>query len=220
MLGGIGNTQMMSQLFSRLDTKGQGYLEKSDLASAFSKIAAQSGESSTSVDEVFAALDTDSDGKVSQSEFSSTLSQLQEELDQQFAQMRMQGGAPGGPQGGGGMPPPPPPSGDRGFSKDELQSQLEEIGSSDTQRSSLLAKIVDNFDEADTDGDGKVSFTEAMAHDQSTQSTDSAPRPAANTASNSEAAVLRKIMELMQAYGKAGQDNESGSVSSLLSITA
>jgi Ca2+-binding EF-hand superfamily protein len=236
MLGGIGNsTQMMSQLFSRLDSKGQGYLEKSDLASAFSQIAAKTGGSSdsSSVDQVFAALDNDSDGKVTQSEFSSTLSKLQEQLDSQFNQMRMQGGGHhGGPQGMSNMPPPPPPQGQdsSGFSKDELQSQLQQIGSSDSQRASLISNIVNNFDKADTDGDGKVSFTEAMAYDQSSQSTSSTSSTSATAtssstteaSSNSDAAVLRKIMELMHAYGNGSgeQSNQASAVASLLSITA
>ena len=89
MIGGIGSSsQMMSQLFSRLDSKSQGYIEKSDLASAFSAISGTSGNASeTSVDDVFAALDSDSDGKVAESEFASTLSELQSQLDSQFDQL-------------------------------------------------------------------------------------------------------------------------------------
>ncbi|WP_374323868.1 EF-hand domain-containing protein [Azonexus sp.] len=160
MISGIGNTTALSQLFSRLDSKGQGYLEKSDFASAFSAI----GESDEStIADVFAVLDGDSDGKVTESEFSSTLSQLQQELDSQFTQMRMQGMAGQGPQGmAGGMPPPPP--NDEGFTEDELTAQLEEIGDSDSARASLISDIVSNFEAADTDSDGKVSFQEAMAY--------------------------------------------------------
>ena len=96
MLGAIGSsTQMFSQLFSRLDSKGQGYLEKADFQSAFQSLASGSSSSDTSIDDVFSALDSDSDGKVTESEFSSTLSRLQEELDAQFGQMRMQGGGHG-----------------------------------------------------------------------------------------------------------------------------
>ena len=236
MVSGIGNTsQMMSQLFSRLDTKGQGYIEKSDLASAFSAITSgnASSSSSTSVDDVFAALDTDSNGKVTESEFSSTLSKLQEELDNQFGQMRMHGhGGQGGPQGMSGNMPPPPPQNDSGFSKDELQSQLDEIGSSDSQRSSLISKIVNNFSAADSNGDGKVSFGEAMAYDQSSSqssatssvSSSSASNSSGNSSSNdsssstSDAQVLRKIMELMHAYGQSNQ--QTSGFSSLLSISA
>ena len=172
MISGIGNaSQLSSKLFSALDTKSQGFLEKSDFVSAFSKLSSSTSSStsdSTSVDDIFSALDSDKDGKVTKSEFASTLAKLQEELDSQFNQMRMQGGGGhGGPQGMGG-PPPPPPADDAGFTKDELSSQLEEAGG-DSKRSSLISNIVNNFEAADSDGDGKVSFTEAMAYDKSTQ---------------------------------------------------
>lgn len=219
MLSGINqSSQMASLLFSKLDTKSQGYIEKTDLASAFSQIGSSD---SSSVDDVFAALDSDSDGKVTASEFSTVLSQLQEELDTQFNQMRMQGMGGHGPQGMGGMPPPPPPADDAGFTKDELSTQLEEADSSDSERTSLISSIVDNFEAADTDGDGKVSFQEAMAYKEST-SDDSATNAASATAGSSasnEAQIMRTIMQLMHAYGADQEGTESG-LASLLSTSA
>jgi Ca2+-binding EF-hand superfamily protein len=211
MLSGINqSSQMASLLFSKLDTKSQGYIEKTDLASAFSQI---SSSDSSSVDDVFAALDSDSDGKVTKSEFSTVLSQLQEELESQFNQMRM--------QGMGGMPPPPPPGGDAGFTKDELSAQLEEADRPDSERTSLISSIVDNFEAADTDGDGKVSFREAMAYKESS-SDESATSSATATASSSagnEAQIMRTIMQLMHAYG-SGQEEAQGSLAALLSTSA
>lgn len=170
MVSSISSASSITQLFSKLDTKNQGYLEKSDLVSAFSQIGSDSD--SSAVDQLFTALDNDGDGKVSESEFSSTLSKLQEELDSQFNNMRMSGfpGAQGA--GMGGMPPPPPPQDDEGFTKEELQSQLEEIGDSDSQRSSLISTVVNNFDEADSNGDGKVSFAEAQAYSSDSGNTE------------------------------------------------
>lgn len=224
MISGIGNTsQLSNKLFSALDTKSQGFLEKSDFVSAFSKLASSASSStgdSTSVDDIFSALDSDKDGKVTKSEFASTLAKLQEELDSQFNQIRMQGG--GGPQGMGG-PPPPPPADDAGFTKDELSSQLEEAGSG-SKRSSLISNIVNNFEAADSDGDGKVSFTEAMAYDRSTQnSTASDSSSASNltsSANNSEAGIMMKIMQLMHAYGADSQEQSSNTLASLLSVSA
>ncbi len=147
--------QMAEDLFSKIDTSGQGYIEKSDLETAFSELS-----SDTDVDALFSQLDTDGDGKVTQSEFTSTLQQL----DAQMVQMQVQ-------QGMGSMPPPPPPGGqggDEGFTQDELESQLAEISDSDSDsdsnRATLISSIVDNFDEADSDGDGKVNFDEAMSY--------------------------------------------------------
>ena len=196
MISGINQaSQMSSLLFSRLDTKSQGYLEKSDLATAFSQIA-DSGQGSASVDDVFSALDSDSDGKVTENEFSQVLAQLEEQL----ASSRSRPGH-GGPQGAGGMPPPPPPGDDAGFTKEELTSQLESADSSDSQRTALISKVVQNFEAADADGDGKVSFQEAMAYDQSTQTaTASDSASGADRAASSEAQVMMKILQLMHAY--------------------
>ncbi len=225
MVSTISSSTSISQLFTKLDTKSQGYLEKSDLISAFANIGG--GNNSSSVDDVFQALDSDSDGKVSESEFTSTLSKLQEELDSQFNQMRMNGH---GPQGMGGMPPPPPPQEDSGFTKDELSSQLEEIGSTDSKRSSFISNVVNNFAAADTDGDGKVTFKEAQAYNsQSNSSTSttssstdstSSTTAAASTAASNEAQVMLKIMQLMHAYGSFSDNDSKSSLSSLLSVSA
>ncbi|UCV19096.1 EF-hand domain-containing protein [Ferribacterium limneticum] len=215
MLSGINQaSQMASMLFSKLDTKSQGYLEKSDLAAAFSQITSNASQStsSTSAEDVFTALDSNSDGKVTKDEFATVLAKLQESVSSQF----------GGPmQGPGGMPPPPPAD-DAGFTKEELTSQLESVDSSDTKRTELINKIVENFEAADTDSDGKVSFKEAMAYDKSTESTsasDTGTATATTTANNSDAEVMMKIMQLMHAYGP-GQDQENSGIATLLSVTA
>jgi hypothetical protein len=221
MVSSISSTSSISQLFAKLDSKSQGYIEKSDLVSAFSQISTDS----TEAEGVFAALDSDSDGKVTESEFSTTLSKLQEELDSQFDSMRLEGFS--GAQGAGGMagmPPPPPPENDSGFTKDELSSQLEEIGSTDSERASLISNIVANFEAADTDGDGKVSFAEAQTYDSESKSSatasDSSSTTASSSTANSDSALMMKIMQLMHAYGTTGQDDQNSSLSSLLSVSA
>lgn len=225
-------SSLASTLFTRLDTKSQGFIEKTDLQSAFDKISKTGSASSSSVDEVFASLDGDSDGKVTQSEMTTSMQKLADQLDSQLGSMRMSDamGGQGGPGGAGGMPPPPPPSGsggrdDAGFTQDELSSQLTEIGSSDSKRSSLISNIVANFDEADTDSDGKVSMKEAMAYDQtsSTSSTTAASASASSDSSsassssdsNSEFAVMMKIMQLAQSYSAFDQASNQSSLSTV-----
>lgn len=210
-------SQMASRLFGKLDSKNQGYIEKSDLASALSQLdSTASTDTSSSVDELFSTLDGDGDGKVTESEMTTSMKKLAEELDSQFNSMRMQGGMAGAQ----GMPPPPPPQGgqgeDSGFSKDELTAQLEEIGSTDSKRSELISNVVNNFDEADADGDGKVTAQEAMAFDQkssqsatSSGSADSAS-PGVGVESDS-ARMLMKIMQLAHAYGLGAQQDDSAS---------
>lgn len=207
--------QMAEKLFDKLDTSGQGYLQKADFQSAFENLGTSSSSATTNVDDLFTQLDSDSDGKVTKDEFSSSLQKLADQLDQQFQSMRMQGGM-------GGMPPPPPPN-DAGFTKDELSSQLEAAGSSDSQRSSLISSVVENFDAADTDGNGKVSFQEAMAFEQSQSSassgaTGNASDSTAPAADDIESRVMQQIMKLLHAYGASGGD--SAATSSGLSVSA
>lgn len=208
---------MAEKLFAQLDTSGQGYIKQSDLEAAMSKVGSSTATSGSASD-LFSKLDSNGDGKVTKDEFSSALQSAAQQLDSQFNQMRMQGGA-------NGMPPPPPQN-DSGFTKSELQQQLSEVGSTDSKRSALLNKIVQNFDKADTDGDGKVSFKEAMAYDKSssgtsasTSSSSSASTVAttvASTATGTTAAVddssmrlMMQIMRLMQAYNLDRGDNSS-----------
>ena len=201
-----------SYLFSKIDTSNKGYIEKDDLVSAFSSLTSTSD---TSASDVFSQLDSDSDGKVTESEFSSTLQQLAETLNSQYDQSRMQGAMP---------PPPPPPADDAGFTEDELTSQLEEIGDTDSARSSLISSIVENFEAADTDGDGdgKVSHTEAMtyaeANDIATPASGANASEVTSQSGNtsvSDTQIYQQIMELMRAYGS--QNTEQSFLSSLTS---
>lgn len=226
--------QMAENLFTQLDTSGQGYLQKADLQSALDKLsssASSTSDSSSNVDELFASLDADSDGKVTKNEFTDGLKKLQDSLEQQFQDGRMQTAMQAdGMNGMGGMPPPPPAQGgnDEGFTKDELSSQLKETGSSDSSRSSLISSVVQNFDKADTNSDGKVSFQEAMAYQQSSTSSstsqqsaatseDSTTASSASSAGNSEAKVMMQIMKLMHAYMA---NNSASTSSSTLSVSA
>ncbi len=201
---------MAEKLFSKLDTTGQGYIEQAGFTSALENVT-----SSSDATALFEELDADSDGKLTEQEFSSSIKALSEQLDQQFMSMRLQGGMP--------PPPPPPPGGggDEGFSKDELKSQLSDIssseGSRDSQRASLISAVIENFDAADTDGNGKVSFAEAMALEQSLSSAastavTSTATSTANATSNESSNELRwmqQMVQLMRAYGL--EQNSGGS---------
>lgn len=206
-------TETAEALFSKLDSSGQGYIDKATLQAALEKVGETSGTSTTDVDTLFSELDGDGDGKVTESEFSKVLQSLSQSLDEQFAANRVQGA----------MPPPPPPSGDTGFTKDELTQQLEEIGSTDSKRSTLISSIVDNFEAADADSDGKVSFEEAMSFEQSSSqsatTSESSSTSVASTQSgqNDDAKLYLQLMRLMEAYSGFGDEN---SASSLISTMA
>ena len=89
--------QMAENLFAKLDSSGQGYLDKSDLQAALDK--ASSSSSSTSgaldIDGLMAQLDGNGDGKITESEFANKLK-----------------GARSGAHHAGGRHGPPPPQQD------------------------------------------------------------------------------------------------------------
>lgn len=220
-------SDVAEQIFSKLDTDKQGYLEADDFASAISQLS-RSGQSSNtaSSDEVFSSLDSDSDGKVTQDELTSGIKSLQEQLDSQFNAMRMQGGMQG--MGGGGMPPPPP--GGRGGQDQGLdQSQLGDMAtaaaeSGNTQAASLFSQLADNFDEADADGDGKVSFSESVAYqrqqeqagssDSSTSNTSTSSTSSASGSQDMQGRIAQRLMEMMRAYDDFSAPDEGSSMRS------
>ena len=93
MMGGMNGMQrpdpskMVDNLFSKLDTKGQGYIEKSDLQGAFDQALSKT----PSVDDIFKALDGDGDGKVTKQEMSDSVQKLADQLVGQLQNMRMSG---------------------------------------------------------------------------------------------------------------------------------
>ena len=208
--------EMASDLFSKLDSSGKGYIQESDLESALSAIIGSSSSSSTdttgtaSASEIFSQLDSDGDGKVTEDEMASGFQKLADALDSQFEQSRMQGA----------MPPPPPPQNDTGFTKDELTEQLSEIGSNDSGRASFISNVVENFDAADTNGDGKVTFQEAMAYNESSSSSSTTNSGSSTTSSQvTDAQVFRQLMDLLRTYD-TGNDAPKNTLSTLISAVA
>lgn len=141
----------IASLFYKLDTTSKGYLSKTDMESAFAQVSGSSDNESA--DSLFATLDADSNGQLTQSEFSAGVEKLMAALNSQFYQMR---------SNQQGHMPPPPQGKDEGFTKD----QLSEIASttSDSNLASLMSSLADNFDAADTNGDGEITHDEAMSY--------------------------------------------------------
>lgn len=188
MIGGMNGMQrpdpskMADKLFSKLDTKGQGYIEKSDLQSAFDQVSSKSSSGNNpSVDDVFKALDGDGDGKVTKQEMSDSVKKLAGQLDSQFQSMRMSGKW-------GGM------------SKSDITSMLDSTGSA----SQKLTDLALNFDAADTNQDGQISAQEAVAYQASSETTSSS-----SDAQSSEARVMARIMDLAATYGVFSQDGKA-----------
>lgn len=195
-----------STLFSQLDTSNKGYISESDLSSAFSTLNTTSSDSSSSASSLFTAMDGNSDGKITQDELANTLQSLVDQLNSQYDASRMASAM------GGGMPPPPPPQsdsadGDSGLTQDQMTSIAGTT--TDSQLASLMNNVASNFSAADTDGDGKVTQKEAMAYQESSQSSTS--QTSNNTSDN---AVTKRILELLQAYGSSlGSTTSTSSLS-------
>ncbi|MEO7494876.1 MAG: EF-hand domain-containing protein [Massilia sp.] len=148
MVASISNSTVSnwsSALFSKLDTKKQGFIEKADLQATFA--ATGDGSAMTAdtdaADKLFAQLDTDQNGQISKSELSSAIEKVAGELNAQLDQTRV---AKGSHAHAGGPPPGGAPGGAAPAAK-----------SDDDTSSSYNAA-------ADTDGDGSVSVAEAAAY--------------------------------------------------------
>jgi hypothetical protein len=103
MVTSIGSSTVSNwadSVFSKLDTKNQGYIDKTDLQDALSKAGAAGKGGAVNVDDTFSALDGDSDGKVTKSELTAAMTRLSDHLHAQFDASRA--GGQGGPGGAGG----------------------------------------------------------------------------------------------------------------------
>lgn len=188
--------QAADKLFSKLDELGRGEIGGAELQTAFDKIKA---DATGSADKLFSKLDADGDGKLTKSEFSGSINQLAEKLDDHFMRLRMHG------ENG------PLPSANAGFTRDELTSQL--------------SNLVGNFDKADANGDGKISFREAKAFVKG-QADGPAFALQASAPGSQNVELMLQVVRLMQAYGivqgsgsAAGTNNDSNnSAASKISI--
>jgi len=184
-------SKMAEDLFSKLDTKGQGYIEKSDLESALSRSNSSNSSSRSNIaDKMFSKLDDNGDGKVTQEEMSATIQKIASELDGSSPRMRMQGG----------MPPPPSDS-----------QSVQETSSTDSTTSSSQSS-----DPTGTNGDGAVSAQEGLAYEDSKNlsgsSTDSSSS-SASSVSSADAKFMKQMMRLLTSYGGFDQRAENSDFS-------
>lgn len=186
-----------SAVFQKLDSQQKGYLEQADFSAVLSQLQ-QSADDEQSAG-WFSQLDADQDGKLTSAEFSIAVS---EQLYNAQGKCGMPGG---GPQG------MPPPEEDAGKTVDELTAMVEELSATDSKAAAGLQSIIDQFDSADQNKDGKVTMQEAQALKQQQASTASASSTAGDS---SEIRLQQTLMQLMKTYGAAAsQSAESHSLS-------
>jgi Ca2+-binding EF-hand superfamily protein len=142
---------VVDKLFQKLDTKQQGFLDKSELQTALSANVSGNSASSASADDMFSAMDADGDGKITKQELGNTLQSLADKMDNLAASMRVRGGRDKS-------------GADKGFTQDQLTQMAQNTSGTDSKRSAFMSELAANFTQADTNGDGKVNRTEAMAY--------------------------------------------------------
>ena len=213
-ISGLG-AQMASEMFTKIDTKNQGYIDQTTFASAVA------GDDASGAEEAFKALDSDSDGQLTKSELTKGIENLLSQLNRASIQSQGDANRPPPPDG---APPPPPPEGgqeDAGLTKDELTKMASET--KDSKLSGQLSTVASNFEAADTNQDGKVTQQEAIAYAQSTSESSSsgnATTEHTGSATKNEAA-MKKVAELLSHYlSQMGDSSTTTSTTSSISVTA
>jgi len=224
----FNTSQLASSLFSKLDTKQQGYIDQGELESALSAAPSSPNSTSTSsADALFKQLDTNGDGKITQSELSSGLQNLADALQAQLQQSRI------GNASATSSHRPHHSHADKGLSKDQLTA-IANNPNTDSTRASLFSNLAANFTAADTNGDGKISRSEAISFDQAhpsnstTTATTSSPASASSTDSSNTAGsapndnslqFMLQLMQLLHAYG-VSSSNATAANSPTISTSA
>ncbi|MDP2869263.1 EF-hand domain-containing protein [Methyloversatilis sp.] len=205
--------EVAAQVYAQLDVAGKGYVDSNDLTAALGS----SGDSA-SAKSLFDTMDGDSDGKVTEKELATLLQKVTDQFEDSFAAARVG-------QAMGSRPPPPPSGGggDKGMTAEELGAVAEDAEASGSAQASDLAALVESFDEADTDEDGKVSFQEAMAFREASASAasadedSSASRSVASGEAGRDERMLARVLDMLSKYSA---DSVSASTSSGLSALA
>lgn len=189
-------------VFQKLDSQQKGYLEQADFSAALSQLQQSADDDQSAA--WFSQLDADQDGKLTSDEFSTAVS---EQLYNAQGKFGMPGG---GPQG---MPPMgPPPGEDEGKTVDELTSMVDELSSTDSKAAAGLQAIIDQFDSADANKDGKVTMQEAQALKQQSQTATTSGTPSSED--SSQLRLQQTLMQLMKTYGAtASQSADNSSLS-------
>ncbi len=198
--------QIANQMFSNIDTTGKGYIDKKDLQVAFDKTSSNGMPgNASSVDEVFTKLDGNGDGKITKQEMTDGVTKLVDQLNSQLRSSQASGKSgppPGGPPPGGGAPP---------AGGDGAASASGSSSSSTTSSNTTYAP-------ADTNQDGQVSEKEKVAYAAKIAAKSSSASESTNQ--SSEAAVMKRIMDLVRIYTDSSRSSSQSVASSSLSLTA
>jgi len=187
----LNSAKITEDLFSKLDTKGKGYLEKSDLAAVFN--SSNSTSSTTTANDIFAKLDSNSDGKVTKVEMKATLEKLAAQLDQPL-KTRLQGGAP-----------PPPPQNE---SQSSTSSSTTSVGAADVNGDGKISEA-----EASAYSEKTKTASDAKANTNTTST------PAPTDAETKLMGQMIELVKMIQAYTNP-TDNTANATKNTALLTA
>jgi Ca2+-binding EF-hand superfamily protein len=174
----------VDDIFSSLDTKNQGYLDKSELQAAFDQNSTDTTANAQKVDQIFKTLDTDGDGKISKDEMSAGINQL-----------ASQGGT-----GSTQTASAPQHVGNAAAAHAHRSGGGDKSSSSDSSTT---------YAAADTNKDGTVSLQELLAF-QGVQTSGSGTGDTSQTNSqNSLDAVMKIVDQLAKTYGQFNQNSSA-----------
>jgi Ca2+-binding EF-hand superfamily protein len=188
--GGYDVTSMWRDLFKKIDTDGNGSIDKTEMGSVLSK-------NGPSVEDVFSKLDSDQDGTIGNNEFEEALSKLRAQRPP---------GPP--PQAGAGAAPGDlfgkmDADGDGTISEAELKSAVSQMGPGGLDADKILKDV-------DTDGDAAISRSEHEAHMErmkEKQKAGPAPNFAAENSNSRVSWESRMIGMLLSAYDTSPSDS-------------
>jgi Ca2+-binding EF-hand superfamily protein len=207
-------SKMVDNLFAKIDTRNQGYIDKTQLQAAFDQMpsnGAASGTSSSasSVDQIFKAFDGNGDNQLTKQEFTDGLKKLADQFESQSGSMGM-----------GGMPPM------MGGSVGGMSTSAADQGGA-TGPGAAMAGLSETktYDPADTNQDGTVSVEELLAYQAKTSSSSTASATsssvtASSASQNNGIALMKQIGKLLSAYGGPNQDFGLSGTANSFSIIA
>jgi len=181
--------------------------ELTSMASEVSSTDSNLASLLSSVAENFSAADTNGDGKVTSAEAMAYQQSTQDTASGTTDASKV--------AASGSMPPPPPPPSssstqeDTGYTKDELTAMASTTSSTDSKLSSLFETLAQNFDAADTNGDGKVTSLEAKAYQDSTKAESMGVASNATTGTDENSLMKALLAQIISNY--ATQNTISGS---------
>jgi Ca2+-binding EF-hand superfamily protein len=153
MINGISSSstaslaEMKQQMFNKIDTNGDGSIDKSEITSMIEENA------SSLVNTLFGAQDTNQDDLISSIEFESGMAKLGQEMK-----------GTGGMSGAAGKAGPPPPPPDQVF--DTADTNEDGVVTKDELAAVMGQNVGDIdklFSQVDSDGDGSITRTEDEA---------------------------------------------------------